>query len=176
MQPATDPELTRKARELLAALGELTLSRNTIVCWNPRMRSAAGRAWLEEFRIEINPKLKKISRNEVDRTLRHELAHLLAWHRTGKMRIQAHGKEWQLACRELGIPGESATHRLPLPVRRHRRKHRYRCRSCGRIVLRVHEIKRPTACGRCCRNRNAGRFSEDFILEKIPPSHETGPS
>ena len=174
MQPATDPELTRTARELLSGLDESTLARKTIVCWNSRMRSAAGRAWLEQCRIDMNPRLQAISAKEVDRTLRHELAHLLAWHRTRNRRIRAHGEEWQLACKELGIPGEKATHQLPLPTRRQRRKHSYRCRGCGRIVLRVREIRQPTACGECCRARNAGHFCADFILEKISSSNDAG--
>ncbi len=168
MQPATDPALTDTARGLLAEIGESTLSGLAIVCWNPRMRSAAGRAWLEECRIDINPRLTAISRDEIDRTLRHELAHLLAHHRAGNRPIRAHGAEWRQACCDLGIPGEKATHRLPLPMRRQRRKHAYQCRGCGRVVRRVREIRRPTACGRCCRERNSGRFCESFILEKIP--------
>ncbi len=167
MQPATDPGLTEKARNLLRNLSETSLSQSIIVCWNARMRSAAGRAWLQEKRIDINPMLQALSAAEVERTLRHELAHLLAQHRAGRKPIQAHGKEWQDACAELGIPGEKATHQLPLPSRRQSRKYAYQCRSCGHIVERVRKIIGPTACGSCCRTKNQGRFSEDFILEKL---------
>ena len=38
--------------------------------------------------------------DEVDRTLRHELAHLLAQWRVGRRRIAPHGKEWRQACRD----------------------------------------------------------------------------
>jgi predicted SprT family Zn-dependent metalloprotease len=137
------------------------------------MRSAAGRAWLQHCRIDINPKLRTIAAEEIDRTLRHELAHLIAWQRTGNRRIQAHGEEWRQACRELDIPGEKATHQLPLPIRRQRKRYSYRCRGCQRVVRRVREIQRPTACGTCCRTRNNGRFNEAFILEKIGSANDT---
>src|ERR1700687_2873461 len=41
--------------------------------------------------------------DEIERTLRHELAHLLAQFRVGRRRIAPHGAEWRRACRDLGI-------------------------------------------------------------------------
>ena len=79
---------------------------------------------------------------EVERTLRHEAAHLLAHWRAGRRRIQTHGPEWRQACADLGIPGETVTHTLPLAPRRrqaarlrhaqHRRRHRRRPRPLAR--------------------------------------------
>jgi len=57
--------------------------------WNPRMRSTAGRAFLLEAKVELNPKLLHLdndtqqSLSQVRQTLLHELAHLLAHHRHG---------------------------------------------------------------------------------------------
>ncbi len=42
----------------------------------------------------------------IERTLRHELAHALAWERR---RSRGHGRVWQSYCAALGIPGERAT-------------------------------------------------------------------
>src|SRR6266446_8423633 len=54
-----------------------------------------------------------MARDEVDRTLRHELAHLLAQFRVGRRRIAPHGPEWREACRDLGIADEARCHNLP---------------------------------------------------------------
>src|SRR5207237_3228502 len=44
-----------------------------------------------------------VIRDEIERTLRHELAHLLAQWRNGRRRIAPHGSEWSRACRALGL-------------------------------------------------------------------------
>src|SRR5213082_609997 len=69
-----DYTLESQARELLRALGAHKLACEIRVEWNPRMRSAAGRADFREKLISLNPLLINHS-DEIDRTLRHELAH-----------------------------------------------------------------------------------------------------
>lgn len=168
MRPETDRSLTEAARDLLRAIGEDELVRTVTVCWNRRMRSAAGRAWLKEKRVDLNPALRTtegIPDSEIDRTLRHELAHLLAQHRAGNRRIQAHGREWQRACADLGIPGETVTHDLPLPRRRQARNLRYRCPSCKTEVNRVRKFTRKVACAACCKTHNNGQFDSRFEFE-----------
>lgn len=134
------------------------------VVWNKRMRSTAGRAFWPECRIELNPKLVNISLEEVRRTLLHELAHLLAYHRCGRRRIAPHGVEWQQACADLGIPGESARHTLPLPRREQKKKWRYTCPSCSESIERVRQMKRYVACYTCCQKYNKGRYHKRFEL------------
>src|SRR5436305_5030878 len=82
-----DRALEFQARELLRALGADKLAREIRVEWNPRMKSAAGRADFREKLISLNPLLQnhdlisvkgQSGSDEVERTLRHELAHLLA--------------------------------------------------------------------------------------------------
>ena len=80
----------------------------------PRLSTTAGLACWRTRTISLNPKLMEVSPAEVQRTLRHELAHFLAQHRAGRRRIAAHGAEWRKACRDLGIPNESRCHDLPL--------------------------------------------------------------
>ncbi len=123
------------------------------------MRSTAGTALVAKALITLNPRLWEFGESEVDRTLRHELAHLLAHHRAGRRRIGPHGPEWQQACRDLGLVDEKRCHTLPLPRRElaagisiaalpARRK----CNACAPSAAR-------TACLNCCRRHNRGRYT-----------------
>ena len=131
------------------------------------MRSSAGRATWPVAEIELNPRLVEISRDEVRRTMLHELAHLVAYERNGHRRILAHGVQWQEACRDLGIPGESATHELALPSRVLKRRWRYVCPVCEMSFERVRKFKGRVACYDCCQKVNAGEYHEDFRLRVV---------
>jgi predicted SprT family Zn-dependent metalloprotease len=156
-----------KARELLDALECPDLAKRVRVRWNPRMRSTAGTALVTESLITLNPRLWDFGEIEVDRTLRHELAHLLAHHRAGRRRITAHGPEWQQACRELGLHNEKRCHTLPLPRRELTARHFYRCPACSQELKRVRPFNRKTACLDCCRRHNRGQYDERFRFLKI---------
>lgn len=151
-----------RERALDFALPEL--ARKVRVIWNPRMRTTAGRAWWPTRNIELNPKLRDISEEEVWHTLKHEFAHLVAYERAGRRRIEPHGIEWRAACAELGIPGETARHSLPLKGRRMKRKYAYVCPSCLSSLKRVRPMKRAVACYSCCKKFNSGNYSERFRL------------
>lgn len=170
-------------RRRLARAGEQDLARRVVVEWNPRLRSTAGRAWCREGRIELNPRLLGLDGGlrALRRTALHEGAHLLAHRRHPRRRIEPHGVEWRRACADLGIPGEAATHRLPLPRREPIRRFRYRCRGCGVLVERVRALRRPCACATCCRIHAGNRFDARFLLvrtdaagsnEGTAPQHE----
>ena len=118
---------------------------------------------------ELNPRLHECPEGEIDRTLRHELAHLVAYFRASRVglrrRIEPHGAEWRLACHELGIPDEERTHRLEaLKSRRLPLRFRYRCPVCDRDFPRARPMRRPLACGPCCEERNGGRYDTRFRL------------
>lgn len=162
----TDLGMTVWCREQAMSLGLPELSRKVRVVWNPRMQTTAGRAWWPSRLIEINPKLKDLSEAQVWRTLKHEFAHLLAFERSGRRQIDPHGIEWQNACSELGIPGESARHSLPLKGRRMKKKYVYVCPSCFSEVKRVRPMQRAVACYSCCKKFNAGNYHERFRLIK----------
>lgn len=167
--PPTAPreeELTRTARILLQAIGETQLAQNVRVHWNPRLRSTAGRAYRARTRVELNPALVTVEGDELDRTLRHELAHLVAYRRARKRRIAPHGPEWQDACCDLGIPGENRCHTLDFPRGRQRRQFAYVCLHCGKEIRRVRRIRVQVACYSCCRAHNQGRFSPAFALQE----------
>lgn len=164
-----DPLLEEKVRRALHSL-DPALGASVTAGWNPRMRTTAGIAVLARNEIWINPGLLDVSGEEVDRTLLHELAHLLARHRHPHRRIQPHGPEWREACRDLGIPGETRTHRLPFHARRLKRRFILRCPACGRHHERVRRPRRPLACLHCCRAHNGGLYEEKFrfVISRIP--------
>ena len=163
-----DALLEARAREWLRELKCDDLAKRVCVRWNPRMRSTAGTALIAKSLITLNPRLRGIGEAEVDRTLRHELAHLLAQYRAGRRRIAPHGAEWLKACCDLGIPGEKRCHTLALPRRELTARHFYRCPSCAQELKRVRPFSRKTACLDCCRRHNRGRYDERFRFLKIP--------
>jgi len=59
------------------------------VDWNDRMRTIVGRTDFQRCLILLNSALQKFGPAEIDRTLRHELAHLLA-HSHSRRRILPH--------------------------------------------------------------------------------------
>jgi predicted SprT family Zn-dependent metalloprotease len=134
------------------------------------MRSTAGTAWAGKSLIVLNPRLRGFGDQEVERTLRHELAHLLAHARAGRRRISPHGLEWQKACADLGLPGEQRCHSLPLPRREMERRHAYRCPGCNVTLTRVRPLRRKTACLACCRAHNGGRYDERYRFAKVAAS------
>ena len=161
-----DEEMTQECRRLLAELLLDELASKTTVLWNRRMRTTAGRAFWPDARIEINPKLKEIAADEIRRTMLHELAHLVAYERSGRRRIDAHGAEWRQACGDLGIAGERATHSLPLRGRKMKRKWRYRCPVCGDEFDRVRRMRRHVGCYSCCLKHNGGYYHGDYRLKE----------
>ena len=138
------------------------------VVWRPRLRTTAGLACWHTKTISLNPKLIEVSPSEVQRTLRHELAHFLAQCRAGRRHIAPHGPEWRQACRDLGMPNESRCHDLPLKRIRFERKYFYACRECGTTLARVHAMRRRVACLKCCRRHNEGKYHERFRFMPVP--------
>jgi len=162
-----DPKLIADCREWLLHLKLHALAEKVSVCWNRKLATTAGLAYHGDARIELNLQLLQFAPEEPLRTLKHELAHLIAHHRSGKKRIQPHGREWQRACGELGIPGEDRCHTLPFARRQVRKRHAYQCRNCGIVVPRVRPLARDSACYPCCKEYNRGAFNRDYQLVRI---------
>jgi len=162
-----DTGLTQQCVEELQELGMEKLGERVQVFWNTRMRSTAGRAFYLESKIELNPLLKQVPGMEVQGTLLHELAHLIAHARAGKRRIAPHGVEWRQACTDLGIPNAAVTHELPLPSRRMARKWHYSCPHCDEVITRARRMKRRwVACYSCCRKHSGGKYDKRFQLQE----------
>lgn len=164
-----DAELEEQTRAMLLALDMPGGAKLVTVTWNARLRSTAGYARYPGWAIELNPLLREFD-GQVERTLKHELAHLIAYHRSGRRRIEPHGREWRQACADLGIPGEKAQHRLPLPRNEVERKLTYACPVCKTTVQRVRKFRRPTACLRCCKMHAGGQYDGRFRLVLVPQS------
>ncbi len=158
-----DTGLESHAAALLSPLAP-ALASSVIVGWNPCMRTTAGVALVTRNEVWLNPALRDVPGDEVDQTLRHELAHLLAQHRSGRRRIAPHGPEWRQACVDLGIGGEERTHRLPFEGRRLRRRFSLVCPACGDSHGRVRPPRRALACLACCRRHNGGLYDARFRL------------
>jgi predicted SprT family Zn-dependent metalloprotease len=162
-----DEKLTAICVKLLRELDLDELADRISVEWNRRMRSCAGRAFWPDGLIQLNPKLANISNAEVRQTVLHELAHLVAYERNSNRKIKSHGKEWRKACKDVGIPGEKATHELSLPTRTIRRQWRYECPACRNVIERVRRFKSVVACYDCCLNLTGGHYHDTFRLNEI---------
>jgi len=158
--------LLKTARELLCSLGAKRIATELRVEWNSRLKTAAGRADYRQKLISLNPRLVEHPA-EIDRTLRHELAHILAQFRAGRRRISPHGPQWQQACCDLGIADEKRCHTLPFPTKSYAPRFIYRCPNCRRDFPRVRKIKRTVACLACCRAHNGGEFDGRFRLKLL---------
>jgi len=167
---ASAQELQDRAQSLLRRLNAGILTDRVRVEWNERMRTTVGRADFRRCLISLNPALQEFGPAEIDRTLRHELAHLLAHFRFGKRRIEPHGREWRNACCDLGISGERAGHTLPLVGRSLPRRFIYHCQNCQGHFPRVRRIRRATACLACCRKFSGGNYDERFRLRLVKRS------
>ena len=165
--PTGETAVLQNARELLRSLGAARIANELRVEWNSRLKTAAGRADFREKLISLNPRLRDHGEAEIDRTLRHELAHILAQFRAGRRRISPHGKEWRDACRELGISDEARCHHLPFPISERARRYFYKCPNCERDFPRVRRIKRAVACLACCHAHNGGDFDARFRLQLV---------
>ena len=159
-------DLETKARELLRAMGAARIATELCVEWNSRLKTSAGRADYRQKLISLNPRLLEHPA-EIDRTVRHEVAHILAQFRAGRRRILPHGDEWRAACRDLGIADEKRCHNLPFPVSARARRYLYRCPNCKCDFHRVRRIRRTVACLACCRAHNGGEFDARFRLRLV---------
>jgi SprT protein len=160
-------DVEKKARDLLRANGAGQIAKEIRVEWNARLKTCAGRADYRFKLISLNPRLRDHGDAEIDRTLRHELAHLLALFRAGRRPILPHGVEWRKACHDLGIGDEKRCHNLPFPVNERLRRYLYKCPNCRRDFPRVRRIKRAVACLACCLAYNGGEFDARFRLRLI---------
>src|SRR5437879_12458466 len=77
-----DAKLETKARELLRSLGANRIAKEIRIEWNPRLKTAAGRADYRHKLISLNRQLLEHPA-EIDPTLTHKLPHVHAQPPTG---------------------------------------------------------------------------------------------
>lgn len=136
------------AERLAAAWGCGGLAGRVKIVYNPRLRSTAGRAFLDEARVELNTRLLREHPDQFIATLAHELAHMVAHRRFG--RVQPHGRHFASLMRQVGLPA-GATHSLPVAhLRRARGRFLYlhRCSDCGYSFI-ARSIRRNCYCRAC---------------------------
>lgn len=139
--------LARLARFLGRKLGARRQLRELRVAFNPRLRTALGRADFASRTIELNPHLLERHPEELLPTLVHELCHLVVGARS------AHGSRWRQAMSALGQRAEPC-HRLDvsdLAVRR--RVWIWSCVGCGASLKRRQRTAQRYRCAGC-----GGRF------------------
>lgn len=71
------------------------------IVFNPKMRTALGRAYYQENKIEMNSRVLSRNPEKYDSTFAHELAHLISYALYGR-RGAGHGRMWRSVMRSLG--------------------------------------------------------------------------
>lgn len=105
---------------------------------------------LSRHLIELN------SESEVEETILHEIAHALVGPRHG------HDLVWKKKALAIGCNGKRC---YDLGVVEPKSKYLLICSNCGEISKRNRKPIQSTACGRCCKHFNFGRYDSRFILE-----------
>lgn len=149
MNPHTIEQL---ALDLMSRYG--LISRGWIFAWD-RAKRRYGLCCYRTQTISLSRPLALIAPEEVEDTLRHEIAHALAGDQAG------HGREWRIIARRVGARPErcGGTHSKDLPP-----GWAATCSHCGYVSKFFRKPRRIKACGRCCKQYNGGRFTERFLL------------
>lgn len=116
--------------------------------YNPRLRTTLGRAILTDLCVELNTRLLREHPDQLIPTLAHELAHIVAHIRYG--RVAPHGEHFRTLMRAVNLSSK-ATHDLPVGrlIRRHRRfLYLHRCSDCG-YSFTAHSLRRNCYCLAC---------------------------
>ncbi len=123
-----NPEIHGEAERILATLLSDHPIRKPQLEWR-NYRTTAGIADFNRWVICLSRNVL----NDPDRlsiTLRHEYAHLLAYHRHGRKLGRGHGPAWQQAMRDLGLDPQ-VYHRYSVQRNQSRQEVVYFCATCG---------------------------------------------
>lgn len=117
------------------------------ITWDIRSKRIAGLAYSYEWRIALNPGF--IHENHLwDATIGHEIAHLIT-HKLFPNASQAHGPEWKMIMRRLGLEAARCH-----SMKRLGASHEYRCPTCAKVYHMspiVHKRITDGAPRYCCR-------------------------
>lgn len=137
-------ELERRARELFQLWRVVDTA--VQVEWNPRLSTTAGRAFVRQGRVELNPHLLQRAPEQLTTVLTHEVAHLAAARLFGA-NVAAHGRHWRSLMALAGQP-PAITHDIPVRgLRRARYLYLRVCDACG--DRRVQPVVRYGRCHGC---------------------------
>jgi predicted SprT family Zn-dependent metalloprotease len=147
--------------DLLAAarLGRELLNQYGLRSWRFRFDRAVRRFGCCHYStatISLSAALTAMnSEAEVRDTLLHEIAHAIAGKQAG------HGDEWRKYAAILGArPERCYTNEVLAPQARYVAH----CPTCRKQYERQRAPRRKTACSVCCRQWNAGRYTDRFLL------------
>lgn len=110
------------------------------------------------------------SAEQVEDTIRHEIAHALAGRETARRGNRLvtvhHGEKWKRMCAVTGANPKRCYDTADVNVVEG--TWRATCPGCGRVYHRHVAPKskrgRRFACPACCKEQNAGRFTEEYLL------------
>lgn len=106
------------------------------ILWK-KLRVTAGMAHTAEGKISLSSILLD-THEKLERTLKHEYAHLLAVARHGR-RAAGHGKHWRQAMLDIGEKPE-VYHRYPAQRNQSRQRVGYVCDRCGTTIVRKRRL------------------------------------
>ena len=98
--------VSRAWAKLIAVYGRKALGAEPSIVINRRLKSTAGRAWLQDGRIDISERLMlDFPREIIMQTIPHEVAHIAALrvYGYGLKRGQSHGAPWVAIMECLGL-------------------------------------------------------------------------
>ncbi len=134
-----------------------------------KAKKRAGCCSFIEQKISLSKHFVKLnSIKEIEATIKHEIAHAIAYIHFGH---SGHGRIWKKVAIAIGDDGKRCydSTKVVMPTG----KYIFECSSCHKEV---HYHKKPRvtrACGKCCREFNNGRFNIDFLLiPKINPQND----
>lgn len=107
--------------------------------------------------ISLSAPLTSLNDDEhVINTILHEIAHALVGPHNG------HGVTWKRQAMAIGCTGQQF---YSPAVSEPTLKYTVTCLKCGSTQQKARKSKNQTACGRCCKRYNGGRWTKEYLLK-----------
>lgn len=97
---------------------------------------------------------------EFEDTIRHEIAHAIDVEVNGS---SSHGYKWQRIAIQVGAKPT----RCSSGIETGKGKYTVKCDTCNHEEQAHRKRRGATACGKCCRRHNGGRYSDKFLLRFV---------
>lgn len=133
--------------------------------FNDRKR-AAGLCSLREKIIYISEWLLNQNLNksrEFENTLRHELAHAIDFEMRGK---SDHSDIWKAIAKKVLCTAERCFTHDQIGITE-KTKYTLVCDICKKETPSHKVKKKQSACGKCCKEHNFGRYSDKYVLRQV---------
>ena len=108
--------------------------------------------------------LDKIHTN-IQNTILHEIAHAFSVEVYGNTNGRGHGSNWKSIAKQIGCSGERCYDgdKVNLP----KSKYTLLCDNCSKETPQHRLTKKSSACGKCCKEHNNGKYSEKYKLRLV---------